>query len=103
MSAGFRWCHPGLLLSPGSETPPRVLQESERLGKTMARPQQEATCALGEHKSSQSCHQTSQSPARIPGGEIRAGKHILFLLLEVPSLVEMNWPSVPSQPRSGKP
>lgn len=61
----------------------------------MARPQQEAACALGEHKSSHSCHQTSQSPAGVPGGEIRAGKHILFLLLEVPSSLEMNLPSVP--------
>lgn len=85
------------------ETPPRALQKSGRLGKTTARPQQQGTCALGEHKSSHSCHQTSQSPAGIPGGEIRAAKHILFLLLEVPSSVEMNWPSVPSQPHSGKP
>lgn len=65
------------------------------MGKTMARPREQGTHALGEHKSSHSCHQTSQSPAGIPGGKIRLAKHILFLLLEVPSAVEMNWPSVP--------
>lgn len=88
-------CQPGLLLDPG--TPPQHCREGEigqNNGKGPAR-------APGEHKSGHSCHQPSQSPAGVPGGDIRAGKHILFRLLEVPGPVEMNWPSVPSQARSG--